>query len=148
MPNEFPHQTTDQSTADVPIDSPCPCGSSLKYENCCGPFLANNALAPTAETLMRSRYCAYATHNLDYVRKTWHPKTLPTDLRLVPGQVWIGLKIKRVALGQAADQTGIVEFVARYKRNGRAKRLHETSQFERLNGRWVYVSGDYPQDQQ
>jgi SEC-C motif-containing protein len=35
-----------------------------------------------------------------------------------------------------------VEFVARYKLNGRAFRLHETSRFERVGGRWLYVDGE------
>ena len=34
-----------------------------------------------------------------------------------------------------------VEFVARYKLNGRAFTLHETSRFEKIDGRWVYVDG-------
>ncbi|HMR70993.1 MAG TPA: YchJ family metal-binding protein, partial [Rubrivivax sp.] len=34
-----------------------------------------------------------------------------------------------------------VEFVARSKLGGRAQRLHETSRFERRDGRWVYVDG-------
>ena len=77
------------------------------------------------------------------MQQTWHPNTVPGDLRLVPNQMWIGLKIKRTELGGTTDDTGIVEFVARYKRNGRAKRLHEISQFEKIGHRWLYVRGEY-----
>jgi SEC-C motif domain protein len=35
-----------------------------------------------------------------------------------------------------------VEFVARYKVNGRAHRLHEISRFVREAGKWLYVDGD------
>jgi len=35
-----------------------------------------------------------------------------------------------------------VEFVARYKLNGRAFKLHEVSRFERLDGRWLYAGGE------
>jgi SEC-C motif-containing protein len=35
-----------------------------------------------------------------------------------------------------------VEFVARNKLGGRAWRHHETSRFERVGGRWLYVDGD------
>jgi len=35
-----------------------------------------------------------------------------------------------------------VEFVARYKLNGRAFRLHEVSRFARVDGRWLYVDGE------
>lgn len=92
---------------------------------------------------MRSRYSAYATNNLDYIKNTWHPDTLSADLRLVPDQVWIGLSIKRFEDGGEHDQTGLVEFVARSKRKGRARRMHEVSRFEKINGRWLYVDGDY-----
>jgi SEC-C motif-containing protein len=36
----------------------------------------------------------------------------------------------------------VVEFVARYKVNGRAFRMHETSRFERIEGCWFYRDGD------
>jgi len=36
----------------------------------------------------------------------------------------------------------LVEFVARYKVNGRAHRLHEVSRFVHENERWFYVDGD------
>jgi len=36
----------------------------------------------------------------------------------------------------------IVEFAARYKVNGRAFRMRETSRFVQEDGRWYYVDGD------
>jgi SEC-C motif-containing protein len=52
---------------------------------------------------------------------------------------WIGLEVKRHEQdgGQA-----VVEFVARYKVNGRAHRLHEVSRFVFEDGRWFYVDGE------
>ncbi len=38
--------------------------------------------------------------------------------------------------------TAEVEFVARHRTGGRAVRLHERSQFERLAQGWVYVHGE------
>jgi SEC-C motif-containing protein len=35
-----------------------------------------------------------------------------------------------------------VEFVARYRVQGRGGRLHERSRFVREDGRWLYVDGD------
>jgi SEC-C motif-containing protein len=35
-----------------------------------------------------------------------------------------------------------VEFVARYKVNGRAFKLQETRRFVKEDGRWYYVDGD------
>ena len=123
--------------------SPCPCGSGDLFSACCQVFLRGEKVPETAEQLMRSRYSAYATFDLDYVKNTWHPDTLPPDLRLVPDQVWIGLKIKRTEDGSANDKSGIVEFEARSKRGGKARKMKEVSQFENINGRWFYVSGDY-----
>jgi SEC-C motif-containing protein len=40
------------------------------------------------------------------------------------------------------DDHATVEFVARSKLGGRAHRLHETSRFERVDRRWLYVDGD------
>ncbi len=91
---------------------------------------------------MRSRYSAYAVGNLDYVFRTWHPRTRPADLAPTPGLTWVGLEILRTVDGGDADDTGEVEFRASF-RDGRGERvLHETSRFERRGGRWVYVDGD------
>ena len=120
----------------------CPCGSGRALAACCAPYLGNTSSPPTAEALMRSRYTAYTLGRLDYVRATWHPATCPAELHAVPGLRWLGLQIKRVTGGSERDATGTVEFVARSKLGGRAERLHETSTFERIDGRWVYCRGD------
>ena len=43
--------------------------------------------------------------------------------------------------GNRESKRTATEFVARYKINGRAFKLHETSRFEQLEGRWLYVDG-------
>lgn len=125
----------------------CPCGSGKAYAACCGPFLDHDALPATAEQLMRSRYTAYVLGREDYLRATWHASTQPVDLgAALTGRVkWLGLQIRRTEAGGAADREGAVEFVARYKRDGRAGRLHEVSRFVREDGRWLYVDGQFPQ---
>jgi len=55
---------------------------------------------------------------------------------------WLGLKVVRVVAGRAEDEQGTVEFVARYKVNGRAHRLHEVSRFVREAGAWVYLNAE------
>jgi SEC-C motif-containing protein len=91
---------------------------------------------------MRSRYSAYATDRADYIFRTWHPRTRPTDLASRPGVTWLGLEIRRTLDGGAADDVGIVEFRARFRGAGGEEVMHETSRFERRAGRWVYVDGD------
>ncbi len=119
----------------------CPCGSGRPLTDCCGRFHAGDP-APDAESLMRSRYSAYVLGLENYLRATWHPTTCPVALGLdaVPRPQWLGLTVKAYT---PLDEThATVEFVARYKLNGRAFKLHETSRFERVDGRWLYVDGE------
>ena len=130
--------------ADLSIAVACPCGSGAALEACCGRWHAGaqHLQAPDAEALMRSRYSAYVLGLHDYVRDTWHPSTRPPALEPdPPGLKWLGLEV-RSAPAPVGDQ-GTVEFVARNKLGGRAQRLHETSRFERVDGRWLYVDGDF-----
>lgn len=122
----------------------CPCGGA-DYETCCGIYHAG-AAADSAEQLMRSRYSAYALGLMDYVHATWHASTRPqlAELDSDEGSKWLGLEVKQhAAMGDQAT----VEFVARYKRDGRAHRLHEISRFVREDGRWYYLDGSFPERQ-
>ncbi len=134
------HPMTSRSPVDL-----CPCGSGKRLDDCCGPYLANVAPAPTAEALMRSRYSAYALGCEPYLLATWHASTRPAtlDLGTEPQPRWIGLTIKRGAMQD--DDHAVVEFVATYKMGGRASRMHEVSRFVRESGRWFYVEGDVTQ---
>lgn len=122
--------------------APCPCGSGREHADCCGPYLAGNAQPPTAEALMRSRYCAYVLARMDYLRETWHPNTRHTDFSKPQPVQWLGLKILATEAGGADDRTGKVDFVARYKVGGHAYRLHEVSDFAKVQGRWYYMFGE------
>jgi len=94
---------------------------------------------------MRSRYTAYTLRNESYLLTSWHSSTRPVQLDLHTDPIqWIGLKIVNTQAGQASDETGLVEFIARYKLNGKAHRLHECSQFIKQDGAWFYVDGKQP----
>lgn len=120
----------------------CPCGSTKPYAECCARYIEGGTPAPTAEALMRSRYTAYTLLKEDYLLASWHPSTRPASLGLAEEAPtkWIGLDVKRHE--QQDEAHAIVEFVARYKVNGRAHRLHEVSRFVREAGQWFYVDGD------
>ncbi|MFD5661292.1 YchJ family protein [Streptomyces hirsutus] len=120
-------------------DRPCPCGLPETYEACCGRFHAGTAAAPTAERLMRSRYCAFVRLDSGYLLRTWHPRTRPERVDLDPGMRWTGLEILEAAGGSAFHSTGTVTFRASY----RGGSLHERSRFERVDGAWVYVDGEF-----
>ena len=118
----------------------CPCQSGNTYNQCCQPAHIGYSAA-TAEALMRSRYTAYVLALADYLLKTWHVDTRPATLNLVDDNQtkWLGLQIKRAE--NVGETAAIVEFVARYKVNGKAERLHEISQFLRVDACWFYVDG-------
>lgn len=126
----------------MPASTPateCPCGSTRSYSACCGRYHGGET-ANTAEVLMRSRYSAYVRGDADYLLATWHSSTRPDTLALQeePPRQWLGLDIRRTG---SEGELAIVEFVARFKINGRAFRLHETSYFVQEGGRWFYRDG-------
>jgi SEC-C motif-containing protein len=125
--------------------APCPCGSGESYDDCCGP-VHQGAETATAEALMRSRYSAYVLGLESYLLATWHPSTRPAALNLVADATtrWIDLSVKDHQ--PTGESTAEVEFIARYKINGRAHRLHERSRFVREAGRWYYLAGEFPAD--
>jgi SEC-C motif-containing protein len=124
-------------------DRPCPCDATRRYAACCGRWHTGplHLQAPDAQTLMRSRYSAFALGLADYLADTWHARTRPAEpITFEPGLRWLGLEVRRHR-GIDTDQAE-VEFVARSKLGGRAQRLHETSRFVREGGRWFYVDGN------
>jgi SEC-C motif-containing protein len=145
-----------------PSPAPCPCGGGL-FASCCNPYLAGDAVPPSAEQLMRSRYSAFALRNEAYLRATWHASTLPAGAIVDPDEKlqWLGLEVKsalrlrqrkaNLPEQQDTDSTAdTVEFVARFKVGGRAHRLHEVSNFVREPDsagvlRWFYVDGSFPE---
>lgn len=130
----------------------CPCrlNDDVKIElnQCCGPYLAGLKKSPTAESLMRSRYSAYATHNMDYIKKTH--KHDPKDkfdqeasLKWAKESEWKGIVIHKTLNGTEKDQKGIVEFTALYadKKTGKSLEHKEKSLFEKINGEWIFLEG-------
>jgi SEC-C motif domain protein len=139
----------------------CPCGGP-SLAACCGPFIAGDALPPTAEALMRSRYTAYTQRNEPYLLATWHQSTRPQEPLFADEEKvqWLGLEVKsalrlRQRKADLPDNpdSDTVEFVARYKVGGRAHRLHEVSRFVREAdrddptgaARWFYLDGSFPE---
>ncbi|OFX14285.1 MAG: hypothetical protein A2516_07940 [Alphaproteobacteria bacterium RIFOXYD12_FULL_60_8] len=123
----------------------CPCGSGRTFETCCGPLLAGGAAA-SPEALMRSRYTAFVKGQLQYIEDT-HASDVREDFNRSAAEStassveWVGLDILRTKDGGKDDETGEVEFTARFKQNGQVSVHHERSTFRRENGRWFYVDG-------
>lgn len=124
----------------------CPCGRQhvkkpLPYGQCCGRWLETETPTPDAESLMRSRYCAFVLERESYLLKTWYASHRPEHIEFDPGVKWLGLEVRSHVLHDANHAQ--VEFVARQKPAvGAAVRLHERSRFVLENGQWLYVDGD------
>jgi SEC-C motif domain protein len=119
---------------------PCPCGSGRAYAECCGPLHAGGA-APDAQSLMRSRYCAFVLCNEQYLLATWHPGTRPDSISFDSKQKWLGLRV--VSASVTGNDSAEVEFIARSRASDAAAvRHHERSRFVREDGRWLYVDGN------
>ena len=119
----------------------CPCGSGETYADCCRPRHDGSVPAPTAETLMRSRFTAFARGDTAYLLATWHPSTRPRSLELDPDRRWVRLDILDTLDGGPFAATGEVEFRAHYRDGSARGAQHERSRFVRFGGRWTYVDG-------
>ncbi|GAB7042675.1 MULTISPECIES: YchJ family protein [Catenuloplanes] len=118
----------------------CPCGSGGTYDACCGRLHRAEAVAATAEELMRSRFSAFARGDAGYLLRTWHPSTRPDDLTFDDAQRWLRLDVVDSAGGSLFEAAGEVEFKAHYRAGGRTGTVHERSRFVREDGRWFYVA--------
>jgi len=119
----------------------CRCGSGQAFSECCQPFLEGSTAAPTAEALMRSRYSAFARGKVDYLLQTSAPERHAANEKALLGDScnstrWLALHILKTT-----ETT--VEFAAFYESNSGVEQLHECSTFERREGRWIYVSGEF-----
>ncbi|WP_107307847.1 YchJ family protein [Streptomyces caniscabiei] len=125
-----------------PAPRTCPCGLGKTYEECCGRYHSGSAGAPTAEALMRSRYSAFVMRDEAYLLRSWHPRTRPADVAFDTTMRWTGLEILDTRDGSAFHTTGTVTFRASF----RGGSMHEQSRFERVDGAWVYVDGEFLAD--
>ncbi|HSQ42921.1 MAG TPA: YchJ family protein [Fibrobacteraceae bacterium] len=124
----------------------CPCGSGKTYAECCEPIIKGQVKAPTPEALMRSRYTAYAKHEIPWLRdsleenqrKDFDEKNVETWSRQ---SEWMGMEIRRTEKGGPEDTTGFVEFVAKFKQEGVVREHHELGEFHKVNEQWFFYDG-------
>ena len=127
-------------------DTLCPCGSGKPFATCCEPILNLATKAETAEQLMRARYTAYATCNIDFlygssgtdVQAEFDPEA---SRRWAEGSDWQGMQVLATEKGGTQDDEGVVEFIAKYSVNGTAFEHHERSLFQRVDGEWKFIDG-------
>lgn len=124
----------------------CPCGSRKEYKDCCKIYLDGKADAPTAEAMMRSRYTAYAKHKVDYIEKTHSIKerdhlSIEETRKWAEESKWLSLEILGIEKGSTEDNTGTVDFVAKYEQSGQLHEHREKSTFEKVDDKWYFKEG-------
>jgi SEC-C motif domain protein len=135
----------------VTQSKPCPCGSAAAYTTCCAPYHRGSCEPADATALMRSRYAAFATKNVDYLWRTLH--TGHDDRARPEEQVRHELRdacnanrylALRVLDAQGPDGDGVarVLFAVRAFHRGREISFVECSAFAREGEGWRYVGGD------
>ena len=143
-----PTETAEENVDAEPAEKKdCPCCSEKPYAECCAPYISGTVPAPTAEALMRSRYTAYATGDVDYIKKTMGPaiKAKEFDRESVEKWAneseWLGLSIVTTAKGSENDTEGTVEFIAQYSDGKNEQIHHESAEFRKIDGAWYFIDG-------
>ena len=122
---------------------PCPCQSGHSYSECCQVFHSQHRLPETAEALMRSRYCAFALHNIDYIIAT----TVPAQQPLLNGNdllqwshetQWLGLTVLQ-HLPNVGKIHAQVEFKAKFNTAEGLQYHCELSAFVQIAQRWYFI---------
>ncbi|MCC6785156.1 MAG: YchJ family protein [Planctomycetes bacterium] len=124
----------------------CPCGSGSAFEQCCGPYLSGERWPDSAATLMRARYTAFATGNVDFILGSHDPATRDElDRNLIEQwskqSEWHGFDVIDVQKGGVDDEEGSVEFIARYAIQGKEQEHHELATFAKVDGNWYFIDG-------
>lgn len=125
----------------------CYCCSGKTFTECCHLFLVGTAKPATAESLMRSRFSAYAVINVEYLVKSNHPSTRKFHDReaielWAKSNVWQKLEVLSTLKGEPKDTEGTVEFKAFFLDHKSNPQVHhEISNFKKELGKWFYVDG-------
>jgi SEC-C motif-containing protein len=125
----------------------CLCCSEKLFSQCCHPYLTGEKIPETAEQLMRSRYTAYASVNIDYIIQTMHgPAAEGFDkenaISWAQNSLWCGLNVVDPGKQSADIDTDEVEFIAKIVTDKLLYLMHERSSFQREQGKWFYFSGE------
>ena len=129
-------------------NAPCPCGTGRRFKGCCEPIL-NGQPADSPESLMRSRYTAYATGAVRHLLRTTDPggphfredaRAWGEELRNYCALVdFVGLEVHE---HHVDGDAGTVRFTAHFVHAGAGGAIEEHSRFRRVDGDWLYLDGE------
>lgn len=127
---------------------PCLCGNKAFYSKCCKKY-HDGELPATAEALMRSRYSAYVLNLVDYIVNTTHPQHPDymgdrQQWREYIHRFHIQTKFERLEVLEFVDgeNEATVSFTVHLRQGIEDGTFTEKSLFEKVDGRWLYKSGE------
>jgi SEC-C motif-containing protein len=96
---------------------------------------------------MRARYSAYVYVDIDFIFNSTHPDHRKNydhegTRAWAENSDWQGLEIVATDKGGDGDQTGEVEFIARFREKGVLRSHHERAMFKKEDGRWYFTEGE------
>ena len=127
----------------------CSCDTKKPYSACCEPVIKGEKIPASAVDLMRARYTAYVRHEIDFIMDSLSPaRKKDTDRKATEEwsqqTEWVGLQIIATEKGGLNDDTGQVEFIAKFREKEEAKEHHELASFLKLKGTWYFEDGKPP----
>lgn len=132
------------------VNSPCPCGSPLKYKKCCKVFHDNIKNPLNALELMKSRFSAYAFKQSNYIIKTTHKENQDYSENILEWKK----EIEIFSSNTDFDKLEILEFIkgeiesfvtfrANLFQNKNDVSFIEKSRFKKEDNIWLYVDGEF-----
>ena len=130
----------------------CPCGNKKSYLNCCKIF--HDGKNPnTALELMKSRFTAFVVGDVDYIINTTHEDNVEyssdkskwrDDIQDVVNSTDFN-SLQIVDFIDGVDEA-YVTFKLGLKQKGLDVSFTERSKFVRIDGKWLYRSGEFLDD--
>ena len=127
----------------------CSCDTKKPFSACCEPVLKGEKIPEYAADLMRARYTAFVRHDIDFIMNSLSPaRKKDIDRKGVEewsnDTQWEGLEIVGSQKGGPTDETGQVEFIARFRDKEEIQEHHELASFLKIKGSWCFEDGRTP----
>jgi SEC-C motif-containing protein len=121
----------------------CYCCSSKPFSDCCQPLLDGSREASSPEELMRARYSAFCTKNLDFVVDTTDPQARADMDRAATAEWMNNSDFTKLDVLRATDEGNKCtdEFKAYFKMNGEDEIHNEIYKFRKQAGTWFFRYG-------
>lgn len=118
----------------------CYCKSNKEFSTCCEPLLLKHQTAKTPEQLMRSRFTAFATSNIDYLIESSSQNVLATLTKEELQQTCQTFEFVDLQIVEAKSAS--VQFIAHLILDDQHHTIAELSYFIEQDGQWLYDRGE------